>query len=138
MGLRQAQSLLRMRGLGVGLLLGLLFGGTLAAPASAQSYPELAAARRAGQVGERYDGYIGYASTPSPRVQRQVAAVNIRRRSLYVGLAQRRQVTPEVAGLATGCELLGRIAVGEVYMLQDGVWRRRAPGQAIPRPTYCG
>ena len=106
--------------------------------ASAQSYPELAAARRAGQVGGRYDGYLGYASTPSRQVQRQVGAINIRRRSLYVGLAQRRRVTPEVAGLATGCELLGRVAVGEVYMLQDGVWRRRAPGQSVPRPSYCG
>ena len=111
----------------------LLLPGT----ASAQSYPELAAARRAGQVGERFDGYLGYASTPSPVVQRQVAATNIRRRSLYVGLAQRRRVTPEVAGLATGCELLGMVGVGEVYMLQDGVWRRRGPGQAIPRPSYC-
>ena len=105
---------------------------------SAQSYPELAAARRAGQVGERYDGYLGYASTPSPIVQRQVAATNIRRRSLYVGLAQRRHVTPEVAGMATGCELLGMIAVGEVYMLQDGTWRRRGPGETIPRASYCG
>lgn len=104
----------------------------------AQSYPELAAARRAGQVGERYDGYLGYASTPSSVVQRQVAATNIRRRSLYVGLAQRKHVTPEAAGLATGCELLGMIAVGESYMLQDGAWRRRGPGQAIPRPSYCG
>ena len=115
------------------LAAGLLLPGT----ASAQSYPELAAARRAGQVGERFDGYLGYASTPSPVVQRQVAATNIRRRSLYVGLAQRRRVTPEVAGLATGCELLGMVGVGEVYMLQDGVWRRRGPGQAIPRPSYC-
>ena len=111
----------------------LLLPGT----ASAQSYPELAAARRAGQVGERFDGYLGYASTPSPLVQRQIAATNIRRRSLYIGLAQRRRVTPEVAGLATGCELLGMVGVGEVYMLQDGVWRRRGPGQAIPRPSYC-
>ena len=111
----------------------LLLPGT----ASAQSYPELAAARRAGQVGERFDGYLGYASTPSPLVQRQIAATNIRRRSLYIGLAQRRRVTPEVAGLATGCELLGMVAVGEVYMLQDGVWRRRGPEQAIPRPSYC-
>lgn len=110
----------------------------LPATVSAQSYPELAAARRAGQVGERFDGYLGYASTPSRQVQRQVAAINIRRRSLYVGLAQRKRVTPEVAAFATGCELLGMISVGEVYMLQDGVWRRRAPGQAAPRPAYCG
>jgi len=107
-------------------------------PVWAQSYPELAAARRAGQVGERFDGYLGYASTPSPTVQRQVAATNIRRRSLYVGLAQRKHVTPEVAGFATGCELLGMVAVGESYMLQDGTWRRRGPGQAIARPNYCG
>jgi uncharacterized protein YdbL (DUF1318 family) len=105
---------------------------------SAQNYPELAAARRAGQVGERFDGYLGYASTPSTTVQRQVAATNIRRRSLYVGLAQRRGVTPEVAGLATGCELLTMVTVGEVYMLQDGKWRRRGPGEAVPRPSYCG
>lgn len=106
--------------------------------APAQSYPELAAARRAGQVGERYDGYLGYASTPSRQVQRQVAAINIRRRSLYVDLAQRRRVTPEVAGLATGCELLTMVPAGEAYMLQDGIWRRRALGQSIPRPSYCG
>jgi uncharacterized protein YdbL (DUF1318 family) len=104
---------------------------------SAQSYAELSAARRAGQVGERFDGYLGYASTPSAIVQRQVAATNIRRRSLYVGLAERRRVTPEVAGMATGCELLGMIAVGEVYMLQDGTWRRRGPGETIQRPSYC-
>jgi uncharacterized protein YdbL (DUF1318 family) len=105
---------------------------------SAQSYPELAAARRAGQVGERFDGYLGLAAPTSALVQRQVSATNIRRRSLYVGLAQRRGVTPEVAGMATGCELLGLIAVGEVYMLQDGSWRRRAQGKTIARPSYCG
>ena len=118
----------------------LAFVAALLVPSAvcAQNYPELAAARRAGQVGERFDGYLGLAAPASRVVQRQVAATNIRRRSLYVGLAQRRRVTPEVAGFATGCELLSMIAVGEAYMLQDGVWRRRAAGQAIPRPTYCG
>lgn len=106
--------------------------------APAQSYPDLANARRAGQVGERYDGYLGFAAAASPQVQRQVSAINIRRRSLYVDLARRRGVTVQVAGLATGCELLKAVSVGEVYLLQDGVWRRRAPGQTIPIPSYCG
>lgn len=105
---------------------------------SAQSYPELTAARRAGQIGERFDGYLGVAVPTSALVQRQVAATNIRRRSLYVGLAERRRVTPEVAGMATGCELLGMVAVGEVYMLQDGRWRRLGAGETIARPSYCG
>lgn len=106
--------------------------------ASAQDTPQLAAARAAGQVGERYDGYLGLASAASPLVQRQVSSINIRRRSLYIGLAQRRGVTPQAAGIATGCELLTRVPVGEVYLLQDGTWRRRQAGQTIPRPAYCG
>ena len=108
------------------------------AAAPAQGYAELGAARRAGQVGERYDGYLGFATQASPAVQRQVSAINIRRRSLYVGLARRRGVTPQVAGLATGCELLTQVQVGEIYLLQDGVWRRRQTGQVIAQPSYCG
>ena len=108
------------------------------AAAPSQAYGELAAARRAGQVGERYDGYLGMATAASPTVQRQVSAINIRRRSLYVDLAKRRGVTPQVAGFATGCELLVRVPVGEAYMLQDGVWRRRQVGQVITQPSYCG
>ncbi len=112
----------------------------VAMPAAAlsQNYSELAAARSAGQVGERYDGYLGFATQAAPTVQRQVNAINIRRRSLYIDLARRRGVTPQVAGLATGCELLTRVQVGEVYLLQDGTWRRRQPGQRIPPPSYCG
>ena len=97
----------------------------------------LDAARRAGQVGERYDGYLGYASTPSSSVQRQVQAINIRRRSLYVDMGRRRNVTPEVAGIATGCELLKRLAVGESYMLSDRTWRRRGASEPVPHPSYC-
>jgi uncharacterized protein len=108
------------------------------AAAPSQAYGELAAARRAGQVGERYDGFLGMATAASPAVQRQVSAINIRRRSLYVDLAKRRGVTPQVAGYATGCELLARVPVGEAYMLQDGVWRLRQAGQVIAQPSYCG
>ena len=108
------------------------------AAAPAQSYADLAAARQAGQVGERYDGYLGLVTATSSAVQRQVSAINIRRRSLYIALARRRGVTPQVAGLATGCELLTRVQVGEMYMLQDGIWRRRQPGQVIAQPSYCG
>jgi hypothetical protein len=118
-----------------------LVASAAAAAATPSSAPAqsagLDAARRAGQVGERYDGYLGYPSTPSTSVQRQVQAINIRRRSLYVDLGRRRNVTPEVAGIATGCELLKRIAVGESYMLSDRIWRRRAAGEAMPHPSYC-
>ena len=108
-----------------------------ASPAEAQS-PALAAAIQAGQVGERYDGYMGFASRrPSEQVRRQVSAINIHRRNLYIDLGSRRGVTADVVGLTTGCELLARLPVGEAYMLKDGVWRMRAPGQPPPVPSYC-
>ena len=108
----------------------------VAVPASAQS-ADLSAALRSGQVGERFDGYLGLASPTTPSVQRQVSAINIQRRSLYTSLASRRRVLPSDVGIATGCELLGRIGVGQSYMLQDGAWRRRSAGQSAPQPAYC-
>lgn len=107
-----------------------------AAPAAAQS-PSVAMAIQAGQVGERYDGYMGYVSTASPELRRQVSAINIRRRNLYIELASRRNVTAQVVGLATACELFAQLPVGEAYLLEDGAWRRRATGQPAPVPNYC-
>ena len=121
-------------------MLKILFGlaaTALAVPSAAQSPANLAAAQRAGIVGERYDGYLGFAATPSDTVRRQVGAINIRRRVIYTGLAGRRRVTVQVAGIAAGCELLTRVRVGEAYMLADGVWRRRDPGEAIELPQHC-
>jgi uncharacterized protein YdbL (DUF1318 family) len=104
---------------------------------AAQAQSDLASARRAGIVGERFDGYLGFARTPSEAVRKQAGAVNIKRRALYTGLATRRGVTRQVAEIAAGCELLSRVAVGELYMLHDGIWRRRDPGEGAPSPDHC-
>lgn len=111
--------------------------GIAAHSVTAQSYPALVEARRVGIVGERYDGYMGFAANPSDAVRRQVSAVNIRRRALYTDLATRRGVTPQLTGIATGCALLARLAVGEAYMLDDGSWRRRQAGEPAPQPAHC-
>ena len=122
------------------IVLGAIAGFALASSsaASAQGSPGFRAALRAGQIGERYDGYLAFAVAPSEALRREVVAINIRRRALYTTLAARRGVTLETAALATGCELLTRIQVGQAYMLQDRVWRRRAPGQQMTQPSYCG
>lgn len=111
--------------------------GMIAAPVAAQSSPVIVAARSAGQVGERYDGYLGYAAPPAPRLRAQVESVNIRRRSLYTSLAATRGASRAEVGITAGCELLARVQVGEAYLLGDNVWRRRAPGQTLPVPAYC-
>jgi uncharacterized protein YdbL (DUF1318 family) len=109
----------------------------VAAPAPAQT-AAVNAARAAGQIGERFDGYLGYAATPAATLRSQVDAINIRRRAIYSNFATSRGVSPQEVSLTAGCQLLARVAVGEVYMLSDGVWRRRGAGQRPPVPSYCG
>lgn len=117
----------------------LLAAMALAAAAPLLAQPAaLAGVRSAGAVGERYDGYLGVASAIADPARKAVASINIKRRALYSDLAARRGVSPQEVGISAGCQLLGRVAVGEAYLLGDGVWRRRGPGQAAPRPDYCG
>lgn len=121
------------------LLFPLLAFVAVAVPASApaQDPGAIIAARRAGLIGERFDGYLGIVNPgASATVRRQVATVNIRRRSLYSNLAARKGVSPEEVGITAACSLLRRIGVGEFYLLNQGGWRRVAPGQS-PVPSYC-
>ena len=116
----------------------IFFAGIAAMTAPAFGQPAQSAARAAGQVGERFDGYLGIVTEVPPAVRSQVNAINIKRRALYSQLGGRRGVAPGDVGVTAGCELLNRVAVGEAYMLQDGRWRRRAAGESAPRPAYCG
>jgi uncharacterized protein YdbL (DUF1318 family) len=107
-----------------------------AVPAAAQT-PAVDAARMAGAVGERYDGYLGIAGPVSAAVRGQVSRINIQRRSLYSNLGSQKGATPQEVGITAGCQLLARVAVGHAYMLSDGVWRRRPAGQPAAVPSYC-
>lgn len=111
---------------------------TATVPVVAQEPASIVQARRAGLIGERFDGYLGFV-TPNPpaELHRQVNAINIRRRSLYHDLAARKGVTPEEVGITAACSLLRRIGTGEYYLPGQGGWRRYAPGQS-PVPAYCG
>ena len=91
----------------------------------------------AGQVGERFDGYMGFRETPSEGLRRQVEAINIQRRNLYTELAGRRAVTADFVGRATACQLFSQLSPGEPYMLDDGIWRRYPAGQPAPVPAQC-
>jgi hypothetical protein len=114
-----------------------LLASLVLASATAAQTPALDAARAAGAVGERYDGYLGVAAPISAQVRSQVSTINVRRRALYSNLAARRGASPQDVGITAGCQLLARVGVGHSYMLTDGVWRRRGQGQPAPVPDYC-
>lgn len=107
----------------------------VSAPLAAQGV--VGAALANGEVGERFDGYLGIVGSPSEALKRQVNSINITRRSLYAGLAARKGASPEEVGLTAACTTLARVAVGQVYFTQEKGWQRRVAGQAAPVPAYC-
>ncbi|MEO7654766.1 MAG: YdbL family protein [Sphingomicrobium sp.] len=118
--------------------LALIAGGAIAlAGAAVAQSPAVDVARAQGTVGERFDGYIGVSGPVSATVRSQVAAINIKRRSLYSSLATQKGVSPSDVGLTAGCQLLARVRVGQAYLLADGRWHRRAAGEASIAPAYC-
>jgi uncharacterized protein YdbL (DUF1318 family) len=119
------------------LLVSALMGLMVPAAAPAQDSASILAARRAGLIGERYDGYLGIVNpNASAEVRRQVAALNIRRRSLYSSLAARKGVSPQEVGITAACSLFRRIAVGEFYLPGQGGWQRVVAGRSH-LPSYC-
>lgn len=117
----------------------MLVGATMLATAgSGQESAAVMQARGAGLIGERFDGYVGFVTTPNESLRRQVNAINIQRRALYSNLARRKGVTTEEVGITATCTLFTRIPVGGYYLTSDRGWLRRGVGQAAPRPAYCG
>lgn len=110
--------------------------GLLAAPATAQRDPAYAAARSAGQVGEKMDGYLGIVGAATPALRAMVDDINIRRRAVYAEQAQANNATLEEYAFTAGCLAISRTVPGEMYQAPDGSWQQRGAG-APQRDPRC-
>ena len=108
----------------------------VAAPVLAAD-PVVEAALSSGQIGEQWDGYLGYVSPPSGDLKAAVDAINIKRRAAYTQVAAARNVTVDQFAQTTACQTLRSVKPGQAYKLQDGGWRTRQGGESIA-PDYCG
>ena len=113
-------------------LLGLTAGGAIAEPRD----PAYAAARSAGQVGEKMDGYLGVIGGGSPALRAMVDDLNIKRRAVYSQKAQAQRATVEEYAFTSGCLLINQTAPGEKYQAPDGSWQTRGGG-APQRDARC-
>jgi uncharacterized protein YdbL (DUF1318 family) len=119
--------------------LAVLAGGAGAAYAMFQGADAAASLRASGQIGEQADGYLGVVGSVSGAVRAQVDSINIQRRAYYTDLAARRGAKIEEVAATTACELFRtKVGPGQFYRGTDGVWKKRAPGEAVPLPSYCG
>ena len=107
----------------------------LAVPAMAQRDPEYSAARAAGKIGEKMDGYIGIVGGETPDLRRIVNDINIKRRAVYAERAKANNATIEEYALSIGCQQILKTSPGEKYQAPDGSWQTRtsATPQRDPR-----
>ncbi|MEZ0495654.1 YdbL family protein [Sphingomonas sp. IW22] len=106
-----------------------------AGTAHAQRDPAYAAARAAGQVGERTDGYLGIVGTATPDIRALVNKINIQRKAAYTQGAQAGSTVEQFA-FVSGCNLIARTQPGEMYQAPDGSWKKRGAG-APERDPRC-
>jgi uncharacterized protein YdbL (DUF1318 family) len=96
--------------------------------------PAYAAARAAGQVGEKMDGYLGIVGTATPQLRALVDDINIKRRANYTERAQAQHATVEQYALTQGCILIARTVPGEKYQAPDGSWQTRTTAPPLRDP----
>nr|WP_247710479.1 YdbL family protein [Qipengyuania huizhouensis] len=110
--------------------------GGVVAPAYAQRDPAYAAARAAGEVGEKMDGYLGIVGAETPELRRIVNDINIKRRSVYSQRAQATNATLEEYALTAGCQAILATVPGEKYQAPDGSWQTRTSAPPM-RDSRC-
>ena len=110
--------------------------GGIASPAFAQRDPAYAAARAAGQVGEKMDGYLGIVGAETAELRRVVNDINIKRRAVYAERAQANNATLEEYALTAGCQAILATAPGEKYQAPDGTWQTRTSAAPL-RDSRC-
>lgn len=108
--------------------------GGLATPAFAQRDPAYAAARSAGHVGERMDGYLGIVVAETPALRRIVNDINIKRRAVYSERAKATNATIEEYAFTAGCQAILATVSGEKYQAPDGSWQTRGANAPLRDP----
>ena len=110
--------------------------GGIATPAFAQRDPAYAAARAAGEVGEKMDGYLGIVGAETAELRRIVNDINIKRRAVYSERAQATNATLEEYALTAGCQAILATKPGEKYQAPDGSWQTRTTAAPM-RDSRC-
>ena len=99
---------------------------TLSQPAEAQG-AEINAAKSAGVVGERIDGYLGIVDNGAvdASLRRRINEINARRRAAYDEIAADAGATVAQVARVTGEKQVERVAPGQFYMDESGRWVRK-------------
>jgi len=121
------------------MIAALLLGATATSAAAYQAGrdPAYQNARETGLVGEKADGYLGFAVPPSATIRALVEDINIKRKAAYSKEALANGATVEEMALRSGCRLIAeRTVAGEKYQTPSGQWMTRDANPPI-RDSRC-
>jgi uncharacterized protein YdbL (DUF1318 family) len=118
------------RSMKIGLALAAALTLAAGSTAYAQRDPAYEAARAAGKVGEKIDGYLGVVGNQGADVDALVRDINIKRKAAYTTRASATGSTIEQFAFTTGCNLIANTKTGEKYQAPDGSWQTRGGGPA--------
>lgn len=110
--------------------------GGFAGAAWAQRDPAYEAARAAGQIGEKMDGYLGVVGSGTPSLRAMVDDLNIKRKAVYARKAQEQHATVEEYAFTSGCLLISQTKPGEKYQAPNGSWATRTSAPPL-RDSRC-
>ncbi|PWC32425.1 YdbL family protein [Azospirillum sp. TSO35-2] len=104
-----------------------LAAGLLAAtlPTLALAQDPLAAAKAAGQIGERPDGLVGAVSGAPAAAQALAEQVNAQRLARYREIAQGNGTALDKVQAVAGQQLIERTPAGQYVMTASGQWQRK-------------
>jgi len=88
---------------------------------------EIEAAKSAGVVGERIDGYLGIVENGAvgASLRRRLNEINARRRAAYDEVAVEAGATVAQVARVTGEKQIERVPSGQFYMDESGRWVRK-------------
>jgi len=75
-----------------------------------------------GKIGETIGGYLAVVSSVSESERRAMNEINISRKSVYTGLAQKRGVSVDVVAKLIGEKQLAKAPAGSKIMNESGRW----------------
>lgn len=93
-----------------------------AAPALASPLDD---AKRAGQVGEQADGYVGVVPGAPESAGALADRINAERSARYAEIAAKNDASPTAVAALAGQKLVARASPGEWIRDADGKWSRR-------------
>ena len=82
-------------------------------------------AKRAGQVGEQADGYLGVVPGAPASARALADRINAERAEHYAGIAAKTGTSPAAVAAQAGQKLIARASPGEWVRDADGKWRQR-------------